>query len=236
MNCPLHPKKKSDAIVEKAIRTEERAVQIDRTTKDVVVDIEKNVNEAMKKLEVINDIIQLTDDISSISNQTSLLALNASIEAARAGEAGKGFAVVAEEVQKLATDSNHVATNIQELTGQAEVAIHSMTSQVNQILSFMGEDLTTSFDELIHAVKEYKDDSAIFKEISNGAKDNASQLKTVVDTLSDSFANAKTVIDRSENELEQLVTESKQVDDIIKDFSKDILALEEEAKNLNDLI
>ena len=78
------------------------------------------------------EIFGITQVITGISNQTNILALNASIEAARAGEHGKGFAVVASEIQKLAEQTRRAVDDIGNIVTEAVEHTEKAVSVMDQ--------------------------------------------------------------------------------------------------------
>lgn len=69
--------------------------------------------------QAIGEIIAAVDDISEQSN---LLAVNASIEATKAGEYGKGFVVVAQEIKNLAEQSKQATKQVRMILNDIQKA------------------------------------------------------------------------------------------------------------------
>lgn len=81
-----------------------------------------NVIKLSEQSQAIGEIIATVTDISEQSN---LLAVNASIEAAKAGELGKGFAVVAHEIHNLAEQSKQATANIRTILTDIQRGVSS---------------------------------------------------------------------------------------------------------------
>lgn len=88
----------------------------------------ESINNLSKK---ITEVEAITKSISEISENTNLLALNASIEAARAGDAGRGFAVVAEEIRQLSERTNKAANQISNIISELVGDIKKVNTNVN---------------------------------------------------------------------------------------------------------
>ncbi|MGE7983049.1 methyl-accepting chemotaxis protein [Solibacillus sp. NPDC093137] len=163
-----------------------------------------SVNALVQKLaqqtEEINNISQL---ITSITDQTNLLALNAAIEAARAGEHGKGFAVVADEVRKLAEQSKSSANSIVNLTLEIKADTENVERAVSdslvsvedgvKIIANAGESFTTIVDAVTQMSMQIQEISATSEELSASAEQVTASVNEIAQSSTESSGNLEMI-------------------------------------------
>lgn len=127
------------------------------TTQSLANDVQdhmKSIESALQSLIMNHDNVdKVVMTISTITEQTSLLALNARIEAARALEAGKGFAIVAEEINVLAKESGEATIEINEIIQKTkEETINSIVAINNIFVKTV--DIVNNITSIASAIEE----------------------------------------------------------------------------------
>ena len=173
--------------------------------------------------QAVAQIDEVVVQISSVAEQTNLLALNATIEAARAGEAGKGFAVVASEVKSLATQTQKMTESIETQLAAVKAASEQAVGATQAIVGNVdGVNETTG--AIAGAIEEQ---TATTAEISRSAQEAAQGTSAVSEKLgsvADAAQNASQASNQVSEAATHLVQQSESLRAAVQAFLQEVRA------------
>lgn len=170
----------------------------------------------------ISEIVEL---LSDITEETSVLAVNATLQAVKAGEAGKGFKVVADSVKNLATKAAEATRRVGLLINETQTYINDVVAAVDKtnkevengtkLSSDAGKaliDITTSSDSLSKVIDEISKETKRNADITSNISKNITTILQVTEEASESnksTARSINEIANISNELESSVKQFK---------------------------
>ena len=175
------------------------SLHLARSGTKTVEQVYEQMNVITLTIEQIQEVVQLLASkskaisqslnvIHSISEQTKLLALNASIEAARAGEHGKGFSVVASEIRNL-------ALNTQQSVGQIDDVMETIQQHIGEV----DKKMIVGMQEVYKGNDTIKQSASVFTSIFTTTEQLQKEMTIITHYTAQLMDTTSTSIERSEH-------------------------------------
>lgn len=173
----------------------------------------QKIEEGSKSLEELSSAFEEIKEFNSlmeqISDDTNLLALNASIEATRKeGEESKGFSVIADEIRKLSNDSASYLEKTKDNIKRMSEAVKSIVESTEKSISIF-EDSKSIIQKTAEELKEISESIGL----STSMADQISGiLKEGFDSISEIKKAAKKLSSLNEQQVEAALALSKETE------------------------
>lgn len=189
---------------------------------DTVQDVPSSIYALEAQSKEIHEILTV---ITTISNQTNSLALNASTESSCAGEMGEEFSGVADEVRILAERTEASARDIAKLIGETQAEAERAVRSIQK-----------SSKEVELGITLVQSSGAFFEKISESAQSVTNQIKATSNHSSDILKDNQTIV-QFINELSHIantyVNSSSNVETSMKEQELYVQDIAELANSLN---
>ncbi|MEK4251977.1 methyl-accepting chemotaxis protein [Paenibacillus sp. FSL W7-1287] len=162
---------------------------------DTVAIISSNAKQQQSQMEQLQlgaaTIQNVTKLVQELSEQSNLLAINASIEAARAGAHGRSFGVVASEMMNLASQTKRYAVQIKDTIEQIVTAIHDTKhlTERGAVFSIQSDEMITNaesiFQDLFKMVAQNKQELQHIDQQAQLANEQAQATMNELNKLSE---------------------------------------------------
>ncbi|MBU1214428.1 MAG: methyl-accepting chemotaxis protein [Gammaproteobacteria bacterium] len=207
-------------VAARTLQVTEQGAKAVQTSVEGMDGIREQIQETSKRIkrlgESSQEIGEIVDLISDITEQTNVLALNAAIQAASAGEAGRGFAVVAEEVQRLAERSGEATKQIgllvKTIQGDTQDAVTAMEKSTQGVVegAQLADDAGHSLQEIEQATRELTDlvnSISVSTQVQTDMAQEVAAVMADILSISEQTSKGTQLTSASVNQLEGLAKE-----------------------------
>jgi methyl-accepting chemotaxis protein len=176
--------------------------------KEAVSNTAQIIQEVNSWSEQVNSILDIVDNITE---QTSLLALNASIISAQAGSHGRGFAVVAEEIKELAmrtrNSTQEIASLLHALQQKTEDGVKHTTEGLKKADSGMqlANTVKESLDTILERATRSSDRAASTAQVVQNTVASSQIISTSMSSITAMVSQIRTAIQDQERDISQVV-------------------------------